>query len=154
MEQLKEVGNIQSLLNFSTSAPNYCYRKLFQNCLSLIKAPSFLATSAGGYSYGSTLGKTSISKFPKIAATTLGEYCCYYMFEECPLTTIPNLTQTTLGSYCYSEMFHNCKSLIKTGEILATTLNRYSFRHMFYGCNNLLYRSKNSSNNKFNASML
>ena len=36
-------GNLQSLLNFTTYASDYCFRRLFQECTSLIKPPDLLA---------------------------------------------------------------------------------------------------------------
>lgn len=40
--EIEALGNVQSLVNFSENAPNYCFRRLFQNCSALAKAPKVL----------------------------------------------------------------------------------------------------------------
>lgn len=108
-------GNIQSLINFSDSAPDYCYRGLFNGCTSLTKPPAF-------------------------PAITVGEYCCYQMFNGCSnLTDAPQLPATTLAQGCYFRMFGYCTSLSSApSQIPAETLPQDSCYVMFNGCSNLL----------------
>lgn len=112
-------GNIQSLLNFSLNAPNYSFRKLFQNCSALTKAPNILpAKSIGDYTYGATFSKTSITNCPLIKATSSGTYSCYYMFEQTPITSaiVPNLNTWKV----FDSMFYNC-SYLNTVEVNFTS---------------------------------
>lgn len=139
--KIKASGNIQSLLNFNVDAPKYCFRKLFQNCTSLIKAPKVLPASiVEELAYGAMFSKTSITNFPKILATTLGNKSCQYMFEQCPFISIDKISFNTVGLNSCFCMFSNCNSLIEVKEITATNfIDSYNFNCMFEFCKNLLY---------------
>ena len=105
-------GNIQSLLNYSSTTTAYCYRRLFQGCSALVAPPDLLATTANYYSYASMFNSTGIKTPPKISATSVSNFCCYYMFEKCAnLVAAPELLATTLADHCYYNMFKNCSSL-------------------------------------------
>ena len=80
-------GNIQSMLNYSTSCPERCYSLMFAACTSLTKAPD-------------------------LPATKLAPYCYEQMFRGCDnLTSAPELPATNLAPYCYQYMFYNCTNL-------------------------------------------
>ena len=77
-------------------AVDYAFKRLFDNCTSLTKAPI-------------------------LPATTLRRQCYQYMFSGCQsLTKAPVLPATTLASGCYQYMFYGCQSL-KEVRIAATT---------------------------------
>lgn len=107
-------GNIQSLMNFSDSAPSYCYISLFQYCSSLKTAPH-------------------------LSATTLAAYCYQAMFNTTGLTAVPNdmLPATTLATGCYYNMFYNCASLSTAPDLPATKLVDYCYRYMFRTASNM-----------------
>lgn len=85
--KLAAYGNIQSMLNWSTSLTPYCYAGMFKGCTSLTRAPA-------------------------LTATDLAEYCYYSMFFNCTsLTKAPELPATTLVTQCYYGMFLDCTSL-------------------------------------------
>lgn len=105
-------GDIQSLLNYSSITPAYCYRRLFQGCSALTTPPDLTATSIGYYSYASMFNSTGIKTPPIISATSVSNFSCFYMFENCAqLLSAPELLTTTLKDHCYSNMFKNCSSL-------------------------------------------
>ena len=164
--QIEAQGNIQSLLNFRENAPAYCFRKLFQNCKALVKAPKvFPATMAFSFAYAGMFSKAGITNMPKIEATFLQSQACFYMFEECPIEYGLDLPATTIGYDSYGYMFKNCTSLKSSGEILVTKFSnttacismfegrsnlktgpsilrvtdpqRYSYQSMFSGCSKL-----------------
>ena len=110
--KIKASGNIQSLVNFSENAPDYCYRKLFQNCMSLIEAPSILpAKTVGDRAYAAMFSKTSVKNMPLILAESFGPFACYYMMEECPIKYAKFLKKTVNGQKCFEAMFYNCQYL-------------------------------------------
>lgn len=142
--KIEASGNIQSLLNFNEIAPKYCFRKLFQNCTSLVRAPKVLPASVvEEMAYGATFSKTSITNFPKILATTIGIRGCQYMFEACPITRVKNFSPSVVDTYACNYMFYNCTSLTEVNKIDIQTLNgSYNLYGMFAGCNNLIYGPK------------
>ena len=112
---IKCIGNIENLLDYATVASgnhptmaNYCYRAMFYNCTSLVRAPT-------------------------LPATTLANNCYSNMFYGCTsLTQAPALPATTLANHCYRGMFNRCTSLIKApSELPATTLAENCYRFMF-----------------------
>lgn len=71
----------------ATTLQQFCYERMFENCVSLVSAP-------------------------ELPATTLASYCYQYMFNNCTsLTSAPELPALTLTQYCYYSMFTNCSSL-------------------------------------------
>lgn len=136
--KIQAYNNIQSLINFRSDAPDYCYRKLFQNCLSLVRAPLLPAETVGQYSYGSTFGKTNVSNVLKMSAKTLGQYACYYMMEQTPIEKAPEIQVTSVSNYGFSYMFINCSQL-KTppSQLLPTIASKYCCSNMFNGCTSL-----------------
>ena len=108
-------GNIMSLLNFSTTLPDYAFCRLFLRCGSLTTAPD-------------------------LPATTINLSCYSYMFSRCTsLTTAPALPATTLVNRCYNSMFQGCTSLVQAPELPATTLPSACYSSLFYECSNLNY---------------
>lgn len=106
-------GNIQSLMNFSNSAPSHCYVNLFRDCTSLKSAPQLSATSLGQNCYKSMfLGCTGLTVAPVLPATTLATSCYSNMFNGCTgLTVAPDLPAKTLQIDCYNYMFAHCTNL-------------------------------------------
>lgn len=73
-----------------------CYRSMFQNCTSLVKAPA-------------------------LPATELAYLCYAFMFQNCTsLETAPVLPANKLTGSCYYAMFNGCSSL-NSITCLATT---------------------------------
>lgn len=100
-------GNIMSLLNFSTTLPDYAFYGLFKRCTALTQAPS-------------------------LPATTLATSCYFKMFSDCySLTQAPELPATTLEPHCYAFMFTNCsklnyvKAMFITNQRLGTYLQQW-----------------------------
>ena len=113
-------GNIMNLYNYenpynTTLTYTYAFRSLFENCQTLLTAPT-------------------------LPATTLSDACYFSMFNGCTsLTTAPELPATTLVQNCYRGMFQQCKSLTSAPELKAATLPNYCYRSMFYLCSSLNY---------------
>lgn len=113
-------GNIMNLYNYenpynTTLTYTYAFRRLFENCYTLLTAPT-------------------------LPATTLAAACYFGMFNGCTsLTTAPELPATTLVQNCYRGMFQQCTSLTSAPELKATTLADYCCRSMFYLCSSLNY---------------
>jgi hypothetical protein len=106
-------GNIQSMLNYSTSCPAYCYFGLFEYCSGLTSAPGLPATNLADGCYRHMFGGcTSLTKAPKLPATNLAPHCYHNMFGGCTsLTNAPELPATNLAKCCYYGMFSDCTSL-------------------------------------------
>jgi hypothetical protein len=107
-------GNIQSMLNYSTSCIPYCYYNMFYNC-------------------------TSLTSAPELPATTLATECYQFMFQGCSLTTAPELPATNLAAGCYDSMFYRCTNLTVAPTLPATTLATECYQFMFNGCTSLNY---------------
>ena len=112
---------------------------MFQDCKSLLTAPTLPATTLTQSSYQSMFqGCTSLISAPKISATKLAKNCCKSMFQGCTsLVNAPELPATTLADLCYINMFRNCSSLVNSPELPATTLAAQCYQYMFYGCTSL-----------------
>ena len=111
----KALGNIQSLLNYSTNCHQYCYSGMFAGCSYLVNAP-------------------------ELPATNLAKNCYSYMFAGCSyLVNAPELPATTLAANCYSGMFASCTSLTIAPELPATTLINSCYSGMFASCTSLQY---------------
>lgn len=146
-KRIQCLGNIENLLDYKTVAAgshpvmgNYCYGSMFDECVSLTKAPDLPAiTLAEGCYHGMFYGCTSLTEAPEeLPATTLAYGCYSDMFCDCTsLTTAPKLPATTLADSCYSNMFESCKSLTAAPKLLATTLADYCYSDMFRNCTSL-----------------
>ena len=135
-------GNIQSLVNYSTSVRSYCYYNLFKNCSSLTTAPALPATSLNTYCYVYMFsGCTSLTTPPTLPATSVVEGCYQYMFYGCTsLTTAPALPATAVARLCYSNMFRECSSLTTPPALPATSVlnnGNYCYSYMFRDCTSL-----------------
>ena len=132
-------GNIQSLINYSTSVPPFCYYQLFTNCSSLITTPTLPATILSQYCYQAMFtGCSSLITAPALPATILNIYCYSYMFSGCTsLTTAPALPATNIAEGCYGNMFQGCTSLTTAPALPATKIARSCYQYMFSNCRNL-----------------
>lgn len=140
---IKCIGNIENLLDYATVASGnhppmapFCYRVLFQDCTSLVRAPTLPATAVTSFGYCEMFKNcTSLTQAPSLPATTLTNGCYQGMFYGCTsLTRAPELPATRLAFYCYEQMFQDCTSLTRAPALPATTLDNYCYRYMFYGC--------------------
>ena len=137
--KIAAAGNIQSLINYSDTVPNYCYYNLFSGCAGLTTAPMLPATTLAASCYANMFYNcTSLTTAPELPATTLTDNCYNSMFRGCTsLTTAPALPATKLAYYCYRHMFRECTSLIEAPELPATTLFNYCYQYMFCECTSL-----------------
>ena len=129
----------ENLVLPATTLTDRCYGFMFQDCESLVNAPTLPATTlADGCYYKMFEGCTSLETAPELPATTLASDCYNGMFYECTkLTTAPALPVTTLASNCYQYMFYGCLRLVNAPTLPATTLANNCYEYMFYGCTNL-----------------
>ena len=135
-------GDITSIRSFDleqTTLANYCYCRMFQNCIGLMSAPELPATTLAHYCYHNMFyGCTGLTSAPELPATTLASHCYRNMFYGCTgLTNAPELPATTLANYCYASMFGGCTGLTSAPELPATTLKTQCYAYMFEGCKNI-----------------
>ena len=139
--KFKGSGNIQSLLNYSSSCPSACFYNLFNNCSGIITAPDLPATTlAESCYYQMFVDCINLVETPKLPATTLAESCYESMFANCiSLNKINNINADILAAACCQNMFFGCTSLKTVNEQLlsATTLAPYCYFAMFAGCTSL-----------------
>jgi len=131
------LGNIQSLLDYSNSVPNYGFYGLFRGCSKLKTAPLMLANKVGHESYGHMFENcTGLTQAPKLPAEKLDTWCYANMFEGCSniVGGIDILPATTLKGQCYHSMFKGCSSLIQAPELPATTILSQCYVMMFNMC--------------------
>jgi hypothetical protein len=137
--QITATGNIQSMLNYSTSCQPYCYQSMFSGCTSLTTAPELPATNLAAYCYDDMFYScTNLVEAPELPATTLIDGCYQSMFSGCTsLTKVPELPAINLAERCYFAMFSDCTSLTTAPELPATALAKSCYENMFYGCTSL-----------------
>ena len=98
-------GNIQSMLNWSASCPDFCFFNLFVLCSSLTSAP-------------------------ELPSLQLGNYCSRQMFRESSIIAMPELPATVLGQSVYDTMFFRCYSLAGTVTLPASLFTSGSYSSM------------------------
>ena len=98
-------GNIQSMLNWSASCPDFCFFNLFVLCSSLTSAP-------------------------ELPSLQLGNYCYRQMFRESSIIAMPELPATVLGQSVYDTMFFRCYSLAGTVTLPASLFTSGSYSSM------------------------
>lgn len=136
-------GNIMSLVDSTCESLvipcDYCFYRLFNNCVNLITAPKLPATTLTNSCYLGLFGYcSSLLSTPNLPATIIAENCYYEMFWGCTsLTTTPTLPATTLARFCYGGMFSRCTSLTTASNLLATTMADYCCNGMFFECTSL-----------------
>ena len=130
------------LLLPATTLSNYCYRSMFYDCSSLVKAPELPATELTYCCYSYMFYNcSSLVKAPELPANSItAAYVYDSMFYNCgSLAEAPELPATVLQTGCYSQMFYNCDSLTKAPDLPATRLTNYCYYEMFWDCSNLNY---------------
>ena len=137
----KTLISAENLVLPATTLTDRCYSFMFQDCESLVNAPTLPATTlADGCYYKMFEGCKSLETAPELPATTLASDCYNGMFYECTkLTTVPALPVTTLASNCYQYMFGGCTNLKTAPELPATKLADRCYGGMFYKCTKLSY---------------
>lgn len=136
-------GSVMSLIDNEGEAmviPNdMCFRELFMNCTSLIKAPALPAISLKKSCYkGMFNGCSNLTQAPELPADSLTEACYFCMFSGCTsLTKTPVLPATQLAKSCYYSMFSECTKLTQAPELPATQLAEGCYQNMFSGCTKL-----------------
>jgi hypothetical protein len=90
-------GNVQSLMNFRSDCPGYCFASLF--------------------SYSATY----LSKLPLFPAKTLGSNCYFNMFSGCKYLDATRLVlPAEFAQECYAHAFQNVENGLESVEILGT----------------------------------
>lgn len=114
-------GQMQSMLNYIDTCPDYCFYAFFYN--------------------GNSQITNYLTKPPKLSAKEVGQGSYFRMFQYCgSLTQAPQLPATKLGKLCYSYMFSHCNALTNTmTQLPATELQQSCYSHMFQHCVNLAY---------------
>ena len=164
--KIKAFGNIQSLLNWSTSVPAYGFYSLFDSCSSLVEAPTMPAETLNSNSCNRMyLNCTGLTQTPELPATTVNSATYAYMFAGCSnlktgptilpamtlyrssyafmfrlcssLTKPPILPATSMDLSCYYQLFYHCTSLVEAPALPATTLATSCYYQMFRGCSSL-----------------
>lgn len=103
-----------NIASMSSSETELAVPGLFENCTTLLRAPS-LST-----------------------AEVIAQNGCYRLFAGCTLLTkAPALPAMQLGTGCYREMFSGCTSLTKAPYLPAGLIPEQGYYQMFYGCSNL-----------------
>ena len=133
-------GNVNSLINFSNTLSDYCYRQLFKGS-SITTAPTLPSMTLKQMCYREMFYDCrNLTIAPELPATTLSIQCYDEMFFNCIelVTAPPTLPATSLANQCYLEMFKNCNKLEIAPDILATSVSAsQAMDEMFYGCSSL-----------------
>ncbi len=146
-------GSVMSLIDGSGESlvipREYCFYRLFEECVSLAQAPQLPAhTLRRGCYKEMFIECTSLTYAPKLPAQTLEKNCYAGMFKGCTsLTKVPKLPATTLARECYRSMFRGCISLKHAPKLPATELSEECYEEMFKGCTHLEQAPKLSSTN-------
>lgn len=136
-------GSVMSLLYTKEGVdtlPRKAFRRLFEGCTALTKAPELPAHTLADSCYNSMFeGCTALTQAPELPAQSLAKDCYAYMFQGCTsLLNAPALPATTLASECYLGMFKDCESLKGVPDALpAESLAEICYNAMFKGCTSL-----------------
>ena len=115
--QISCIGDIRTLLNHNDSNQTQmgaqCFRSLFSNCTSLVKAPNLPSYSLSIGCYALMFkGCSNLIEPPELPAEIVTEICYHSMFSDCTnLVKIPKLPAMTLESGCYQNMFSGCTNI-------------------------------------------
>lgn len=99
--------------NWTDTASENCFFRLFRNCSSLIEPPEFPSTILNELCYQQAfVGCTNLIKAPELPAINLSRSCYINMFYWCSnLVQIPKLPAVALADRCYFQMFYNCSKI-------------------------------------------
>ncbi len=108
-------GNVATLLSSGSisSLPDYAFAGLFQNCTTLLSAPSLpdASVALSKYCYaGMFFQCTKIQSAPELPATTLKDHCYTYMFAGCERLQSINVGFTSWGNYTENWVYSTKKS--------------------------------------------
>lgn len=124
---------------YISTTTDRCFIGMFQFCRNLTNVQdTFYFTEARARCCENMFNQcTSLTKAPTLIATTLGQSCYDTMFYGCTsLTevqdTLPALDLAS-ASKCYRQMFSNCTSLEKGPSLPASTLGEECYAYMFSG---------------------
>ena len=130
-------GNIQSMLNYSQTCPDYSLRHLFLNCSSLISPPECPAKTVKSWGCSSTFRGTSITKSPALPATAVEDSGYRGMFRDCKnMASLSDLMVMAPASNCFYDMCVGCIRLTAV-KIATTTLSESCLDSAFFGCSSL-----------------
>lgn len=137
--KIKSSGDIQSMLNYSSECPDYCFSNLFQNQIKLTSAPLLTATSVGQWAYNYMFaGCTSLTIAPELNAKTIGKRAYNCMFKGCTnLTSASDIILDVAGDYCFGSMFEECVNLVKAPNFEIAKGSRGMFQFIFNNCTKL-----------------
>lgn len=128
-------GNIQSMLNWSESCPNYCFNGLFAYCTPLVSSPDLPSIQLGNYCYSGLLRETSISVLPRLPAQTL-KFACYNLIGfQCRNLTSVQVEGITPATSCMRNAFN--QSAITTVHVKLQSMTDYALNLAFNGCSAL-----------------
>jgi len=99
--------------NWTDTASENCFFRLFRNCSSLIEPPKLPSTILNAVCYQQMFnGCTNLIKAPELPAINLSRSCYVNMFFWCSnLVQIPKLPAVALADSCYFQMFYNCSKI-------------------------------------------
>ena len=145
-------GSVMSLIDGtgrSKTIPNdFCFYRLFRECIALSHTPELPATTLTKDCYREmfydcySLFEVDRNLLP---AKQMTEECYRGMFKYCiQLTNTPNLPSRKLAPYCYAEMFEGCSFLVEDSDpfymnyslpaLPAKRLARGCYERMFANC--------------------
>lgn len=105
-------GSVMSLINNTPedntiTYPN-AFRELFHDCLSLVAAPEFPATTLTRNAYAQAFyGCENLVEGPEIMATEMSNYCFSYMFRNCYNLSSVKIHITDWNTSNASSWLHN-----------------------------------------------
>ncbi len=136
----KELRNVPSGALPAETLAQQCYQSMFQDCISLVSAPSLPANTLAKQCYQSMFQDcTKLTSTPTLSATSLAQQCYQSMFQGCTKleSTPATLPATTLAKQCYQSMFQGCTKLTTAPSLPAETLAQQCYQSMFQGCTKL-----------------
>lgn len=122
-----------------TELSDYCYWKMFEDCVYLEKAPKLPALKVSSYAYRNMFENCySLKIAPKISAKTIDIEGCYAMFYSCnSLTTVMELPFSEISNDGCHQMFEYCINLQQVPPMEIKKNAQSAFRRMFANCSSL-----------------
>ena len=137
-------GNLVSLLDETCTmneivAPG-AFRRIFFECMSLVKAPEIPFTKLSDYCFKEAFQKVSITETPMVQATVYGVRACDNMFSWNTKLTKLNFTDKpiSISDNSFKGFFYNVASLVDVPEaIRVSTPSTSSFDALYQFCSSI-----------------
>lgn len=130
-------GNLQSMLNYISSVPNYAFSYLFRG-FPMVNTPEMPADTVGEYGYSSLYRDIPyLTRSERLPALTVKNYAYGNMYAGSGIEHPPVIAATTYLTGSLAGMFSDCGALLSAPHLLATSISRSCLLSAFRNCTHM-----------------